>query len=108
MRTFYVQHGNNHLDANGTDNVYEFAEIISQTDETVITSTVVFPNPFTDFLVVAHQIEFSPLYLYNQTGQLVATGFNQLRDLGYLPTGIYFLQIKSGNSMVVEKVVKVE
>jgi len=108
IRTFFVEHGNHHLDSNRTDNVFEFAELISKTDESETTSSIVFPNPFNDFLAVSDQTESSKLFLYDQAGQLVAKGITQLNDLSQLPSGIYFLQIQTDESSMVTRVIKVE
>ena len=107
QKTFFVEHGNNHLDSNRTDNVFEFNEIISNTEESIISSAVVFPNPFTDFLVVSDYAESVQLFLFDQRGQLVAKGTDQLYDLRQLPTGMYFLQIQTGKSIATRRVVKV-
>ena len=108
IRTFFVQHGNYHLDSISTDNVFEFVYLSSSTDETGSSSVTVFPNPFTDFLRINDVSESSQLILYDQTGRLVSSGYEQLDNLGYLPVGIYDLQVVNGQSIRVTRVVKVK
>lgn len=108
MQTFYVQHGNYHLDADTSNNSFELIYVSSGTEETAPASMTAFPNPFTDYITVSDLSESMQLRLYNQNGGIVASGYNQLDGLGKLPAGIYFLQIISGKGIVVKRVVKVE
>ncbi len=108
MQTFYVQHGNYHLDADTSNNAFELIYISSSTEETASVSMTAFPNPFTDYITVSEHSESIQLRLYDQHGGMVASGYNRLDDLGKLPAGIYFLQIISGRSITVKRMVKVE
>ena len=108
IRTYYVQHGNHHLDSNRVDNSFTLNYLISSAEEPIRTSVSVYPNPFTDFLRVTDVHETSQLILYDQTGRRVASGFEQLDNLGHLPTGMYVLQVISGHSSSLSRVLKVE
>ena len=67
-----------------------------------------YPNPFTDYITVSEPSESMQLILFDQTGRLVESDYEQLEDLGNLLPGIYFLQISTGNSTSIQKVVKLE
>jgi len=108
IETYYVQHGNHHLDSNRTDNSFEFVFIYTSTVESVSTSARAYPNPFKDFITVAEFSESIKFSLFDFTGNKVASDYGRLDDLGNLPSGIYFLQIMKGNSLSIQRVVKVE
>ncbi len=108
MQTFYVQHGNYHLDSDTTNNAFELIYVISSTEETAPGSITAFPNPFTDYISVSELSESIQLRLYDQHGGMVANDLNRLDGLRKLPAGNYFLQIISGRSIAVKRVVKVE
>lgn len=108
MQTFYVQHGNYHLDADTSNNAFELIYVSSGTEETAPVSMTAFPNPFTDYISVSELSESMQLRLYDQHSGIVANGYNRLDGLRKLPAGIYFLQIISGQSISVKRVVKVE
>jgi hypothetical protein len=108
LETFFIHHGNHHLDSNWNNNIYELDYLSGNIDETVSSAVSVFPNPFTDFLRIADASESSRLILVDQTGRLVARGYEQLDHLDHLPAGIYVLQVISGHSISVTRVLKVE
>lgn len=108
IRTFFVQHGNHQLDSNRTDNSFRLDYLISNAQDPVRAAVSVYPNPFTDFLVTTDESDATGMSLYDQTSRLVASGYGQLENLGRLPSGIYFLQISTGNSTSIQRVVKVE
>ena len=107
-RRFYVHHGNHHLDDEITNNNFQLTYLISGTGELFPLSITVYPNPFIDFFQTSVQTDLIQLNLYDQSGRLVSTGYDRLDYLYKLPSGIYFLQIQTGSSFVVERVVKVE
>ena len=108
IRTYYVQHGNHHLDSIRIDNSFTLNYLISSAEAPVHTSVSVYPNPFTDFLRLYDISESSQLILYDQTGRLVASGYEQLDNLGSLPVGIYILQVIADHSSSLNRVLKVE
>lgn len=108
IQTFYVQHGNHHLESDTTNNVFDLIYLSSSTKETTTGSMAAFPNPFTDDISISGLNESTQLRLYDQQGGLVAYGYNRLDDMSKLPVGIYFLQIIAGRSITVKRMVKVE
>ena len=108
FETFFIHHGNNHLDSNWNNNIYELDYLSGSIDETVSAAVSVFPNPFTDFLKLSGESESSQLILYDQTGRLVTSGYGQLDNLGHLHAGMYVLQVISGHSSGVTRLLKVE
>lgn len=108
MQTFYVEHGNFHLDADTSNNAFELICVSSGTEETAPSSMAAFPNPFADYITVSEHSESIQLRLYDQDGAMVANGYNRLDGLRRLPAGSYFLQIMSGHTIDVKRVVKVE
>lgn len=108
LRTYYVQHGNHHLDSNRIDNSFNLNYLINSAEEPVLESLNVYPNPFTDFLRINDVSESAQLFLFDQTGRLVSSGYGQLNNLGYLPTGMYVLQVVNGQTISVNRVLKVE
>lgn len=108
IRTFFVEHGNNQLDLNFEDNSFVLNYLISGTDELTPSDAKVYPNPFTNYLRMTEVQETTQLILFDQTGRMVSSGFGQLDNLGHLLVGIYTLQVISGPSIGVTKVLKVE
>ncbi len=108
IQTFYVQHGNHHLESDTTNNVFDLIYLSSSTKETTTGSMAAFPNPFKDDISISGLNESTQLRLYDQQGGLVAYGYNRLDDMSKLPVGIYFLQIIAGRSITVKRMVKVE
>ncbi len=107
-RIYFVEHGNNHLNADTTDNSFDLWHILSNANAAVELDVNVYPNPFTDFLRVEQASGTAQLYLYDLTGKLVFKGQNPLNGLSGLPTGVYLLQIIDGNQSNQQQVVKVE
>jgi Secretion system C-terminal sorting domain len=107
-RRFYVHHGSYHLDDQAGNNNFFLVHLLSSSHEPVLLTSIVYPNPFTDFLQVADVSESIQMDLYDQTGRMVSSGYGRLDNLGRLPIGVYLLQILDGNSISVRKVVKVE
>ena len=90
------------------NNAFELIYVSSGTEETAPASMTALPNPFTDYISVSELSESMQLRLYDQHGGMVANGYNRLDGLRNLPASIYFLQIISGRSIAVKRVVKVE
>ena len=74
-----------------------------------------FPNPFTDHFSVQfpHPISASTVHLYDLLGKTIVLPGGQFFDseilftgMEHLPRGVYFLEIESGESRSVEKLMK--
>ncbi len=107
-RTFFIQHGNEHLDANTDDNVITLNYLISSSKDIAPYSFSVSPNPFTNHLHISDLSESTQLILYDQTSRRVAQGYSQLDNLGHLSPGMYILQVIKGHSSGVTKVIKMD
>jgi hypothetical protein len=105
---FYASHGNHHLESDASNNDFELFYLISSTEVPVSLPVSIYPNPFIDFLAVTEFAYSVKLDLYDHTGRQIATGLDRLENLNKLPAGIYFLQIISGQSIAVKRVVKVK
>jgi hypothetical protein len=76
-----------------------------------------YPNPFSDMTTIQFQTSSTDLVvldIYNQTGRKVSTLINSELPLGthqvdfngsLLPAGLYFYQLRVGNSSVTRKMV---
>lgn len=73
-----------------------------------------FPNPFTNKVTItANNVNGNTkILVFNNTGKLVASfasysnnGLNKTLDLGYLPTGIYFIKLSNRAAQI--KVIKI-
>lgn len=64
----------------------------------------IYPNPASDVLNI--EAEFTEAYIYNQTGALIATIFNQQVDLSNFADGFYYVQLDGTSEMVKFVVVK--
>jgi hypothetical protein len=99
-------------------NMYYSNMVVVKTGNTLLTTSNVFPNPFTDILQISMQLEKAGMIqvaLYNATGQLVnklqqhgLTGRNTIamRNLSVLLPGTYFVQVKAGDNTSFEKLIK--
>ncbi|MBN2519013.1 MAG: T9SS type A sorting domain-containing protein, partial [Bacteroidales bacterium] len=69
----------------------------------------IFPNPFSDKIYIQkHQnIEINEIRIFDISGKmLVKTGYNEFIFTGNLSSGVYFIDIKSGNKIYKRKIVK--
>lgn len=105
---FYVHHGNHHLDEQSVNNDYYLVHILSNSTMPLSSSYQVYPNPFSDILRTSIASDGVELVLYDQTGRIVSQGNDQLNDLRWLGSGVYYLRISNGISTSIQKVVKVE
>lgn len=108
QRRVYIHHANHHLDTLLFNNSFLVNHLINSSNELTSKQIVLYPNPFTDYITVSEPSESMQLILFDQTGRLVESDYEQLEDLGNLLPGIYFLQISTGNSTSIQKVVKLE
>ena len=90
------------------NNSFLVNHLINSSNELTSKQIVLYPNPFTDYITVSEPSDSMQLILFDQTGRLVESDYEQLEDLGNLLPGIYFLQISTGNSTSIQKVVKLE
>ena len=98
---------------NGDAVIYDTDFFPNATNETVACSLVTNPNPVTDLLFLNHdrcnlsgELQWS---LYDAIGQLHRSGSSPVPgtiDMGSLPAGLYFLQLRNGSFHAVEKVMK--
>ena len=72
----------------------------------------IYPNPFTDeikFNLSGYQGEIN-ISLFDINGRIVYNDFSKTNDkslhLGFLKSGVYFLQLTSQNSTYINKIVK--
>jgi hypothetical protein len=101
---------------NGT--VYYSNMVAVKTGNTLLTNTDVFPNPFTDLLQISMQLEKTGVIqvaLYDASGRLVRrsqqtglVGRNTIvmGNLSALLPGVYLLQMKAGEHISFEKLIK--
>ena len=99
-------------------NMYYSNMAVVKIGNALLTTTNVFPNPFTEILQISMQLEKAGMIqvaLYNAGGQLVKrfqqqglAGLNTIamRNLSALLPGTYLLQIKAGDYTTFEKLIK--
>ena len=70
----------------------------------------VYPNPFSSFIVIESEARQSQIEVYNVFGEPVYKSQIQKQkieiDLDKIPSGIYFLQVKSENGITTRKIIK--
>lgn len=71
----------------------------------------VYPNPFTDNIVINSNEEIELILILNNTGQIIANNkpHNRVHKYNFkgLPRGVYYLKIKSKSGIFVKKVIKI-
>lgn len=68
--------------------------------------TVVYPNPFSNRIVLSEQTKNESVTLFNHQGELIYRGCNiEKQDLTSLPIGLYFLKIDQ--QVTVIKLIKI-
>jgi hypothetical protein len=99
-------------------NLYYSNMVVVKTGNTLLATTTVFPNPFTDILQINMQLEKAGMIqvaLYNASGRLVRTlqqsvlpGRNTIAmsSLSALPPGTYLVQVKAGDHTSFSKLIK--
>jgi hypothetical protein len=99
-------------------NVYYSNMVVMKTGNTLLATTEVFPNPFTDVLQISMQLEKAGMIqvaLYDASGRLVKklqqsglTGRNTIAmgSLAALLPGTYLVQLKAGNHTSFHKLTK--
>ncbi|MBR9861629.1 T9SS type A sorting domain-containing protein [bacterium] len=76
---------------------------VASVTETESVDINVYPNPTSDFVKVSG-IADPELAMYNNAGQVVLTGRNQL-DIRNIPNGTYFVEAKNGDKKAVKKII---
>ena len=72
----------------------------------------IFPNPTTNILNIETEQEVKTITIYNSLGATVFSLFNRVKervtslDVSMFTTGIYFLEVKTGNDIIRKKFVK--
>ncbi len=100
IRFFAADNGNVHIVEAGVDafSVSEGNTVPTQEDE--IPQVIISPNPFTNQIIVkAKEVRLIQTSIFNAHGQVVYLGDQDTDqdfsiDLGYLPSGIYFIQVR--------------
>jgi len=99
-------------DGSGVPDYLEFSVALSVNSNS-LTSFSVYPNPATNQVSIQlnHSVEIESIQIFSISGKLVktysvqASGKNQNLSVSQLVAGIYFLQVKSGESISVQKLV---
>jgi hypothetical protein len=107
-RSYFVEHGNHHLDGDTSNNVFNLEYLITSSDDLISDRIQIYPNPFTDIINIFNQGQSFHLNLSDQMGRVVSRGIDHLDHLSDLPSGIYFLQIHIGHQIFIRKVIKGE
>src|SRR6185436_11305676 len=109
----YIVFGNDTL---FNDNLYSFSTFVAKLSNTTGISNVennfdgkIFPNPSTGgFTVLKPGIENADVVIYDATGRVQYSGVLTKRRTNFnlpLTTGIYFVQIMSGEKSFVQKLI---
>jgi hypothetical protein len=81
-------------------------DAILNSPEITENSLTIYPNPTKDILNVSFgNGQISPIYVYNQLGQLITTSVTDIIDLSPFNAGVYFISSPSYTSKVY-KVIK--
>ena len=72
-----------------------------------VTSNVkIYPNPTTGILNIECQAKIDEVSVFNILGNKVYTGIGNKVDIGNLPDGIYFVNMKINNQVVTKRILK--
>lgn len=94
----------------GTDQSRLIAESITA-NKPLLNNTlqcIIYPNPFTESLKINCPSGIDGMDIFNAEGQVIfhRTGNQPEVKLNFLPSGIYFIRIESGNRIFRQKIVK--
>ncbi|MBI3133708.1 MAG: T9SS type A sorting domain-containing protein [Bacteroidetes bacterium] len=86
---------------------YELADLAG-VDENSTTHLTVYPNPATDALTLSTNAAVEQISVYSCSGQLMLTSNSTSKtiDVSSLNSGIYVVQVRTGNGIVTERFVK--
>lgn len=81
-------------------------DLTENVNDVVLEKTSIYPNPTSGMIYVDDDKSFDAV-VYNYQGQVVMRKNNNdgYIDLSYLRTGIYFLEIREGNNVMIEKII---
>jgi len=88
-------------------------DIASKTNSTSEESAIdvysdIYPNPAEHSINISSSIEFTSYIIYNTSGQVLKQGiFSPTIKLDEIPSGLYIIQLNSGNETVSKRFVKV-
>ncbi|MEO0639412.1 MAG: GEVED domain-containing protein, partial [Bacteroidota bacterium] len=96
---------------NGEVEDYCMNFIVLSNETENLTSGKIFPNPFIDQLEIASESPIQEIQMWNVTGSRVfQQSFLNLKEIqiptSHLPTGVYFVQVKTSMGIWQEKVVR--
>ncbi|MGK4566906.1 T9SS type A sorting domain-containing protein [Flavobacterium sp. 3HN19-14] len=91
----------------GYARVYDFSNLLLHTPDFTASKIVVFPNPVKDRLTVSlsEGLMLEKVNFYTATGQYVKSFNSAVINTTEFPAGIYFVEIITGNSKEIKKVI---
>ncbi|NHN25299.1 T9SS type A sorting domain-containing protein [Flavobacterium jejuense] len=87
------------------DNLIVTTSSLSTTTN-VLAGVDIYPNPVQDYLYLRNVKNLESTKIYNNIGQLVSETKEEKIDFSYLNSGIYFLQITTGEGIGIKKIIK--
>ena len=99
----------------GSNNSWSITTILDEiaslsTEDELLKSTLLYPNPFQESIKISSQqnLLIENITIYSTLGKVVYKDNSNLQDLylGFLPQGIYFLELSSKNGKATFKIVK--
>ena len=89
------------------DNILvESSETLSVIDQTINNELLVYPNPTSNKLTIKTSYDIDKVELYNILGKKVMESTNLELTLNSLSDGVYILQIYSGETKLIKRIVK--
>ena len=89
------------------DNILvESSETLSVIDQTINNELLVYPNPTSNKLTIKTSYDVDKVELYNILGKKVIESTNLELNLNPLSDGVYILQIYSGETKLIKRIVK--
>ncbi len=104
--TRFIIKSDNNLSA--ATNYYENCGLLAEADLNLDKILTVYPNPVTDILTIKSESTLSKITILDLNGKILLTkktDLNQI-NLSNIETGIYLLKIKTGNKVMIQKLVK--
>lgn len=90
---------------NGDQATYDANALLSNDDFEPFKFSI-FPNPVTDILNISTNSIIGNIIIYDIKGQIMLQTNENVIDTDVLRSGIYFIQITSGNSTGIQKIIK--
>ncbi|MBC7641108.1 MAG: T9SS type A sorting domain-containing protein [Flavobacterium sp.] len=83
------------------------SDLLASSSFTVDKSLKIFPNPFSNFINIENEKDFSKFVLTNTEGKILFDGSKiSSQNFDYLASGIYFLKAINENKIIVNKLIK--